>query len=181
MRAKNQVRTAGYRITVPNGTFIEAIPIDPSGEAGSNADQITFSELWGANEDAKQNMWAEMTIPPGKHGQAFRWIESYAGFSGESLLLYSLYDLGVKRGEMLWPDRLYNVTDGEPSPLEVYVNRDAGMLCLWNTQPRCPWQTADYYKSEAQILPPNQFARVHRNQWTSSTESSCLKEFLAYR
>ncbi len=168
---KKQVKTAGYKTTLPNGTFLEAIPIDPSGEAGSNADQISFSELWGANEDAKQNMWAEMTIPPGKHGQAFRWVESYAGFAGESQLLYSLYELGVKQGRLLWPDKLYTVTDGEPTPLELYVNDKAGMLCLWNTQPRCPDQTKAYYAAEAKILPPNQFARMHRNQWTSSTES----------
>lgn len=161
----------GYRITAPSGSFIEAVPIDPSGEAGSNADQVTFSELWGANEAAKTKMWVEMTIPPAKHGKAFRWIESYAGFAEESELLYSLYDLGVKQGEMLWPDRLYDVTDGVPTPLELYVNREAGLLCLWNTQPRCPWQTKDYYKSEEMIMPPNQFQRIHRNQWVSSTET----------
>lgn len=161
----------GYRTTAPSGSYIEAIPIDPSGEAGSNADQITFSELWGANEDAKQDMWAEMTIPPAKHGRAFRWVESYAGFQEESELLYSLYDLGVIRGELLWPDRLYDVTDGAPAPLELYVNRGARMLCLWNTKPRCPWQTKAYYASEEQILPSNQFLRMHRNQWVSSTET----------
>lgn len=166
-----KVKTPGYRINLPSGTFIEAIPIDPSGEAGGNADQISWSELWGSNETAKQNMWAEQTIPPNKFGKGFRWVESYAGFSGESELLYSLYELGVLQGEMLWPDRLYDVTDGVPTPLEVYVNRAAGMLCLWNTQPRCPWQTKLYYDSERKILPPNQFDRIHRNQWTSSTES----------
>lgn len=170
-RIKDKCRISGYRISVPNGSFIEAIPIDPSGEAGGNADQVTWSEMWGANETAKQNMWAEQTIPPGKYGKAFRWIESYAGFSGESKLLYSLYELGVKQGEQLWPDRLYPVTDGDPSPLELYVNRSAGMFCLWNTQPRCPWQTRQYYRAEEQILPPNQFQRIHRNQWTSSTET----------
>jgi phage terminase large subunit-like protein len=161
----------GYRTTSPSGSFIEAIPIDPSGEAGSNADMITFSELWGANEEAKQNMWAEMTLSPTKHGQSFRWIESYAGFQEESELLYSLYDLGVIRGELLWPERLYEVTDGAPAPLELYVNRSAGMLCLWNTKPRCPWQTKEYYASEEKILPVNQFLRMHRNQWVSSTET----------
>lgn len=166
-----KVRTPGYKINLPSGSFIEALPIDPSGEAGSNADMITFSELWGANEDAKQNMWAEMTIPPGKHGRAFRWVESYAGFVGESKLLYSLYETGVKRGKLLWPDRLYHVNDSDPEPLELYVNEDAGMLCLWNTKPRCPTQTKEYYKSEATILLPAQFQRMHRNQWISSTET----------
>lgn len=169
LRAKYKMQ--GYRIACPSGAFIEAIPIDPSGEAGTNADMITFSELWGANEDAKQKMWAEMTLPPMKHGHSFRWIESYAGFTEESELLYSLYELGVKQGEPLWPDRLYDVTGGQPTPLEVYVNRAAGMLCLWNTQPRCPWQTKEYYAAEEQILIPNQFLRMHRNQWVSSSET----------
>jgi hypothetical protein len=113
----------------------------------------------------------EMTIPPGKHGKAFRWVESYAGFLGESKLLYSLYKLGVLEGELLWPDRLYDVTDGEPTQLELYVNKRAGMICLWNTQPRCPDQTKEYYASEEAILLPNEFKRVHRNQWVSATET----------
>lgn len=166
-----KVRTPGYRTNLPSGSFIEAIPIDPSGEAGSNADMITFSELWGANEKEKQDMWAEMTIPPGKYGHAFRWVESYAGFTGESELLYSLYELGVKQGKLLWPDKLYPVTDGMPSPLELYVNESAGMLCMWNTQPRCPWQTKEYYGAEEKILPVNQNLRVHHNQWVSSSET----------
>mgnify|MGYP006935472212 CR=1 FL=1 len=170
-RMRDSYRTQGYRTIAPNGSYIEAIPIDPSGEAGSNADQITFSELWGANENQKQTMWAEMTLPPGKHGKSFRWIESYAGFAGESKLLYSLYDMGVKQGRMLWPDRLYDVTDGEPEPLELYVNDEARMLCLWNTVPRCAWQTKDYYASESMILTPAQFQRLHRNQWVTSEET----------
>jgi len=168
---RKKVKTPGYRINLPSGSFIEAIPIDPSGEAGSNADMITTSELWGANEDAKGKMFSEMTIPPGKHGKAFRWIESYAGYAGESKLLYSLYETGVKKGRLLWPDKLYKVNDSEPSPLELYVNDDARMICLWNTQPRCPTQTLSYYKSEASILLPSEFQRMHRNQWVSSTQT----------
>jgi phage terminase large subunit-like protein len=177
-KLRSKYKMQGYRITTPAGAYIEAIPIDPSGEAGTNADMVTFSELWGANEDAKQAMWSEMTIPPAKHGHAFRWIESYAGFTEESELLYSLYELGVKQGELLWPDRLYNVTEGQPTQLEVYVNKAAGMLCLWNTQPRCPWQTKEYYAGEQQIIPPNQFARIHRNQWVSSTETFVPMEWV---
>lgn len=169
MKAKYKVQ--GYRISTPSGSYIEAIPIDPSGEAGSNADQMTWSELWGANEEAKSNMWAEMTNSPTKHGQSFRWVESYAGWAEEAELLYSLYELGVKQGELLWPDRKYDVTGGEPTPLELYVNRSARMLCLWNTVPRCPWQTPEYYASEAKVLTPNQFSRIHRNQWVSSVDT----------
>lgn len=170
-RIDKKYRRLGYRTTAPTGSFIEAIPIDPSGEAGSNADQVTFSELWGANEDAKQTMWAEMTLSPTKFGKSFRWVESYAGFQEESELLFGLYDMGVRQGRQLWPERLYEVTDGDPSPLELFVNEEARMLCLWNTQPRCPWQTKEYYASEEKVLTPNQFLRMHRNQWVSSEET----------
>jgi len=170
-RLSKKYSRLGYRMTSPTGSYIEAIPIDPSGEAGSNADMITFSELWGAHEKDKENMWSEMTLSPTKHGQSFRWVESYAGFQEESELLYTLYELGVRQGRQLWPERLYEVTDGTPTPLELFVNEDARMLCLWNTQPRCPWQTKEYYASEESVLTPNQFLRMHRNQWVSSTET----------
>ena len=170
-RLRDQYAIRGYRVTSPNGSYIEAIPIDPGGEAGSNADMLTWSELWGANQEAQQRMWSEMTLSPTKHGKSFRWVESYAGFTEESELLYSLYETGVKQGELLWPERLYDVTGGEPTPLELYVNRDARMLCLWNTLPRCPWQTREYYASEESTLLPNEFKRMHRNQWVSSTET----------
>ena len=114
---------------------------------------------------------SEMTLSPTKFGKSQRWIESYAGFSDESKLLWSLYEMGVKQGHLLWPDKLYPVTGGEPTPLELYVNENARMLCLWNTQPRCAWQTKAYYASEQAILPPNEFLRMHRNQWVSSTET----------
>lgn len=170
-KLRRVARNVGYTTKLPSNSFIEAIPIDPSGEAGSNADMLTWSELWGSNEDAKAKMWVEMTLSPTKRGESFRWIESYAGFARESTLLYSLYELGVKQGQLLWPDKLYDVTDGQPTPLELYVNPDAGLLCLWNTVPRCPWQTKEYYRDEAKIIPPNEFLRIHRNQWVSSTET----------
>jgi len=170
-KKNREYKINGYTIEVPSGSVIEAIPIDPSGEAGSNADQISWSELWGSHETAKQNMWAEMTLSPTKQGQSFRWVESYAGFAEEADLLYSLYEMGVKQGERLWPERLYDVTDGEPAPLDLFVNRDARMLCLWNKLPRNPWQTKEYYAAEAAVLPPNQFQRMHRNEWVSSTET----------
>lgn len=79
---------------------------------------------------------------------------------------------------MLWPDRLYPVTEGEPTPLELYVNEEAGMLCLWNTQPRCPWQSKKYYQGEEKILHPNDFLRMHKNQWVSSSDTFLPMEWV---
>lgn len=168
---KGKWRAVGYSVRGQNNSIIDSIPIDPEGEAGSNADAIQFSELWGAQDEAKARMWSELTLSPTKHGQSFRWVESYAGFAEESLTLYELYRTGVMDGQLIWPDRLYPVTAGEPSPLEAYANPNARMFCLWNTQPRCPWQTPSYYQAEAAVLLPNEFLRMHRNQWVHNVDT----------
>lgn len=160
MKASCQVRN--YRIELPNHAFIESIPTDPTGEAGSNADMVCFSELWGAHDEAQTRMWTEMTIPPNKFGHAFRWVETYAGYSGKSLLLEQLYDLATKEGELI---------DLDIPGLRVYAHRQARIFCLWNDIPRLPWQTREYYAAEEAILPPHEFLRVHRNQWVSSVET----------
>ena len=158
-----RVKPSGYQITTPQRTTIEAIPVDPKGEAGGNDDLIIFSELWAANNAAAQRMWVEMTLSPMKFGYSQRWVETYAGFSGESPLLEQLYETGVKGGEQL---------DLGIPDLEVYANYSARMLTLWNTVPRCEWQTGEdgqaYYAQEAATLRPDQFQRVHRNQWITS-------------
>lgn len=151
----------GYRISFPEThSFFESVPIDPTGEAGSNADMVIFSELHGAHQEAHMRMWTEMTTPPNKFGKSFRWVETYAGYSGESLLLEQLYDIGVRHGERL--------DLGFPG-LEVFAQPQARMLCLWNTRPRLPWQTPAYYAEQEATLTPNEFRRVHRNEWVSST------------
>jgi phage terminase large subunit-like protein len=149
-------KVRNYRVTFENGTKFEAVPIDPSGEAGGNADMVIFSELWGSHSKAQQRMWTEMTLPPLKFGKSFRWIETYAGYSGESPTLESLYAKGKTEGRQLWDD------------LPVYVNDAARLFMLWNTEPRLSWQTPEYYASEAATLTPGEFNRVHRNQWGSS-------------
>jgi len=160
---KDQIKITNYKMVFPNKTFIEAIPIDPSGEAGGNADAIIFSELWGAHQKAQEKMWVEQTLSPTKFGKSFRWIETYAGYTGESPLLERLYQSGVKEGQRLpWTDKL------DP-PLEAFSNPSARMFALWT--PRLSWQTPEYYSSEAAVLPENEFNRVHRNQWASSSQT----------
>lgn len=166
---KDSVKQRNYRTTLPNETVIEAIPIDPAGEAGGNDDLIIFSELWGVKHKKGVQMWAEMTLSPTKFGYSQRWVETYAGYSGESPTLEQLYESGVTDGKRI--DLSYTGRDGvhhDLTDLKVYTNGD--MLCLWNTRPRLPWQTQAYYDSEERTLTVNQFLRVHRNEWVSSTE-----------
>jgi hypothetical protein len=149
-----------YKITLDNNAVIEAVAVDPKGEAGGNDDMIEFTELHAADSKAAFRMWSEMTISPTKHGYSQRWVDSYAGHSGEAPILEPLYEQCVKQGH--WLDL------GIPG-LEVYAN--GRMLCLWNTQQGLlEWQTPDYYASEAQTLTPNEYRRMHQNQWVTSAD-----------
>lgn len=157
LRAVCEVKN--YQITLPNKTTIQAIPVDPKGEAGGG-DLITcFTELWAYKNAAAQQMWSETTLSPLKYGKSLRWCESYAGFEGESPVLENLYDQGVKHGQRVDDD------------LELYVNPQARMLTLWNTRPRLSWQSSQYYSAEAAVLTPSEFARMHRNQWQSASHA----------
>lgn len=157
-----QITPSGYRTKYPNGSIIECVPIDPSGEAGGNDDMIVYSELHGWKSKAHQRMWSEMTLSPTKFGNSQRWIDTYAGYEGESPILENLYRVGVLEGVQVWPD------------LEVYANEQAKMLTVWVTQWLLPWQTSElgqiYYAQEQAQLAPNEFDRMHRNKWSSSED-----------
>lgn len=153
------------RIELPNATFIEAIPCDPSGSAGANPGLTVWSEMWGYRHEHKERLWSEMTVPPTRFGHALRWVESYAGYIGESAVLHDLYTVGVTNGA-----RHPAFRDEADPPL--YLNRAAQMLAYWDEGDearRMPWQCgtegAAYYMQESQILTAAEFDRIHRNQW----------------
>jgi len=157
---------SGYTIKLTdNHSTIEAIPIDPGGEAGGNDDLIVFSELWDAKHKAYEKMWTEMTLSPTKFGKSQRWVETYAGYSGESPILERLYERG-KAGTKLDLSYTDENSYNDLSDLEVY--RAGGMLMLWNNTPRLPFQTPEYYVEEEENMLPAEFRRVHRNEWVGS-------------
>jgi len=153
------------RIDLPNGTFIESIPCDPTGQAGSNPGLTLWSEMWGYHQEYKARLWSEMTIPPTRFGKALRWVESYAGFTGESNVLENLYSVGVQQAR-----RHPMFTE-----IPVYVNSPAKMLAYWDQGDearRMPWQTAEYYAQEEKLLTPNEFDRIHRNYWAAPIDKA---------
>ncbi len=159
-----------------NNSEAKSIPINPSSEAGGNDSAIMYDELWGAHEEAKERMWAEMTLSPTRYGKSFKWVSSYAGFLGESNLLWNLYLQGVDQdAQFPGQGKRFDWCDEFDPPLECYYNEAARLFCLWNTVPRLPWQTGKlgeaYYAQEATTLTPSAFNRLHRNQWSSAIEA----------
>ncbi len=150
-----KVRAADIALT--NGTTIAAIASDYKGAAGSRHSLVVFDELWGYSLEAAQRLYEELTPPP-TEPDAWVLIVTYAGWTGESVLLERLYKQGLA-GERI---------DEE---LELYRHDDLTMF--WSHTPRQPWQTESYYASQRAILRPNTFKRLHLNQWVTA-ESAFL-------
>lgn len=150
-----RVKTRGYKATWDNGSTFEAVPIDPTGEAGGGADIVCFSELWGSHSKAQQQMWTEMTLSPLKFGTSFRWVETYAGYAGKSVTLENLYHHGLEGQK---------VSDDPP----IWVN--GRQLMMWNQTPRLPWHTPEYLASQAAQLTAPEYRRIIKNEWVSSQE-----------
>lgn len=151
-----------YKITLANGTIIEALPCNPEGEAGLNPTAIGYTEAWGIKTNKGIQMYSEMALSPTRAGQSFRITESYAGHSGESIPLENQYDNVVKPEYLINPD------------LELYANKRTGTIAYWGTKRLQAWQQgalADkYYAGEESRLSPNEFRRLHKNEWVSSED-----------
>lgn len=149
-----------------NKTFVQALSGDYRGAAGGNPGMIVFSELWGYISEASRRLYGEMTTVPTRQN-SFRWIETYAGWEGESSELEKLYELGM-RGEPVPEFADLVAPDGEP---EVRVNRDAGLFMFWSHTPRQPWLLGErgerYYKEQRAVLRPAEYRRFHKNEWTA--------------
>ena len=148
-------------IRLNNRTSILAIPNDFSGEAGSNHGLTTWDELWGFTTERDRRLYDELTPVPTRKN-SIRFITTYAGFEGESELLEDLYH------EIFNEDG--TIKEGIERPLgEDFPAYAKGELFMyWDHEPRMPWQTPEYYKSQKQLLRPNNYLRLHENKWISS-------------
>ena len=100
----------------------------------------------------------ELTPVPTRKN-SIRFISTYAGFEGESGLLWDLYKQVVSKDE-------HSEGQGEPlhPDLPIYANREARIFAYWDHEPRMPWQTESYYTSQRKTLRPGTYLRLHRNQ-----------------
>lgn len=158
-RFKNRARIIQNTIILENGTKIESIPVDPRGEAGMNPTGLFWTEAWGAIGNKPGLLWTEAALSPTRVGQSFKFIESYAGFRDESIILERLYESIVKNGKV-----------HEVIP-EVYTR--GGSIAYWCTRRYLPWQVNNpqYYADEENDKVPAEFNRLHNNQWADATQA----------
>ena len=151
------------QLSLSNGTVITAIASEYAGAAGSNHGCTSWDELWGYTTEPLHRLWEELTPVPTRTN-SIRVITTYAGFEGESDLLWGLYRQGVDAGEH--PDGQGQCLDLD---VPVYTNREARLFVYWDHEPRMPWQTPEYYATQRRTLRPETFLRQHENRWTSAS------------
>jgi phage terminase large subunit-like protein len=157
-------------IVFSNGTVFRSLANDYAGEAGGNQGYSSFTEIWASISESSRRLWEELTPVPTRRN-SIRFIDTYAGFEGESDLLFTLYKLGVGtdehpdgQGERLHPT------------LPVYANRDARLFVYWDHVPRMVWQTPAYYASQRRTLRPSTYLRLHENRWTTGVSTFLTPE-----
>ena len=151
-------------LELDNGSIIQAMPQDWQGAAGGNYSAVIFDELHAWVYENQRRVFDEMVIPPTQKS-GVRWVSSYAGFEGESLLLKEWWQLAEK-GQRISRD------------LPIFENKKASLLAFIDTGEaswRMPWMTDEYIDQIRTTERPNTFRRLWLNEWVSS-ESRFLPE-----
>jgi Phage Terminase len=132
------------------GGVIYALSNDYASAAGSNANIVVADELWAFTTERSHRLWDELSPPPTRK-IACRLTVTYAGFEGESKLLESLYQRGLKGEEV-----------------ETDLRVSSGMLMFWTHNRTAPWQTDSWIEQMRETMRPNAFLRLIENRWVSS-------------
>lgn len=166
-RLAQHARTVRFTIYLDNGTKIESIPVDPRGEAGMNPTGLFWTEAWGAIGNRAELLWSEATLSPTRTGQAFKFIESYAGYTNESLILERLYKSIVEQGKP------------HDTIAELYTNGQS--IGYWCTRRYMSWQVEhpEYYIQEERENTPDEFRRMHKNIWVDAVSGFVPSEWVA--
>lgn len=152
-RRKDWVITATKMIHLPTHNFIQALPVNAAGEAGSNQCFTAFTELHGYVNEEDERFYSEMQPVP-TQPLSFRFLESYAGYEGESNLLKMVWDAALEGQRVHDEYPIYAAEGG----LIGYI--DTGVEAR-----RMPWQTPEYYVSAEKEELPHEYRRIHLNEW----------------
>jgi phage terminase large subunit-like protein len=151
---KREAKLTESKITFPAfDATITAIASDAGSAAGGNQSISVFDELWAYTSERSRRLWDEM-VPPPTRKIACRLTVTYAGFTGESLLLEELH----KRGKAL--------PEVGPS-----LHAGDGLLMFWSHEPVAPWQDEAWLASMRNTLRPSAYARMICNEFASAESS----------
>ena len=154
----------------PGPHTLEYIPNDYRGEAGGMQALTIYDELWAYASEKSNRLWTEMqpvpTLPI-----SMRLVTTYAGFYGESHLLYSIYEALVD------PDPHTEEPRGQrvPGLEDLPVFHKGSYFCYWDHEARMPWHSPEFLE-EARVDPSlngreQEYERIWRNRWITGLDA----------
>ncbi len=159
-------------VHTPSGSIVQALPISDAGESGGNQSITIWTELWGFQYEEALRMWDEMQ-PVLTRPLSLRFVDTYAGYEGESELLKSLWNLALNDDGTLAEGAIR--LDDE---LPVYGVPAAGLIAYIDqgvAARRMPWQQGEfgrqYYTQQRQSERRHNYYRLHENRWVSSVNA----------
>lgn len=167
---------------LPSHSTLKAVSADYKGEAGSNPVATLWSELWGYESESAVRLWEELTPVPTRP-RSIRYVETYAGYEGESAILNELEDRIKKDGIRLTRTQLNQLGCDWPFPdidLPFYYHPSTRTFAYWDTglaARRMPWQTPEYYIAQENELRPSAYRRLHLNERVSNAETFIQREW----
>ncbi len=153
-----------HKIVFENDTTIQSLAQSYRSGAGFRHALTLWDELWGYESELARRAWDELTPIP-TVPVSLRFIATYAGFVGESHLLWDLYTKVVDKEE-------HEDGQGEKIPglEDLPCYRNGRTFAYWDHEPRMPWQTKEYYDNQLIELRPAAYLRYHRNEWVTTHE-----------
>lgn len=170
-------------ITMPNGTVIRAIPSNYEAQAGGSYGLTLWSETWTYKSERDRRLWEEMPPVPTRK-TSVRWVETYAGFQNESVLLIDMFSrvFGTTKPDgTRVPDfserqiqkkavpvpGLEHITakNGRPSCWHI---PEEGFFMFWDDQIRGPWITPKYIAQQKAGQRHATYVRLWENKWQTS-------------
>ncbi len=159
---------------LPDNSFLKPVSSDFAGEAGGNPTATFYTELWTWRLVKDQKLYSEMTVPPTRP-EGFRFIDTYAGYSGESSVLWSVWRRLEDEGYQLTVDDVpaWKALFPDEDKLPIYIHmpsRTIGYIDQGPQAHRFPWQQGEqgaiYYQQErAAALNEAEYFRLHENMW----------------
>lgn len=159
---------------IPDGSFIKPVSSDYAGEAGGNPTASFYTELWTWRMQKDEKLFSEMTVPPTRP-RGFRYIDSYAGYTGESNVLWKIWQRLQRDGRQLTVDDVpaWGVLYPDEPKLPVWVHlpsRSIGYIDQGIKARRFPWQLGPegdaYYLAErAAAVNDGDYLRLNENYW----------------
>lgn len=150
----------GEIVFLPTNSRLITLPADYAGSSGHNFLTVSFTEVWALTYESHLRLFEELTPPP--LVGALRIVDSYAGWTGESVLLENIWTR-AKLGKQI-ADSLY--LTGQQ--LSFIAEGDSGHKATWRGTES---QRQAYLTEQRETLRDGTFRRLHKNEWQTSEDA----------